>query len=173
MRSSPQFRWLWVPVGVIVADQATKYAVETLTPEEHLRVVLPGLLNLVHRHNPGVAFGLLAGTELPLLRAALLVFAAAAISVLAWLLVTGRADGAGSRAGLALILGGAAGNAIDRLLHGSVIDFVDLHLAGKHWPAFNVADSAIVVGAGLVILELLREKPSAGRPEASQRSARA
>jgi len=159
MAQQAHLRWLWLPLAVIGADQATKYAVEKLTPEEFSRAIIPGLLNLVHRHNPGVAFGLLADVESPLLRVVLLIFAVGAIGVLSWLLLTGRAVGLRSRAGLALILGGAAGNALDRLIHGSVIDFVDFHVAGNHWPAFNVADSAIVVGAGLVILDLLTERP--------------
>lgn len=172
MPGARHFRWLWVPVAVIAADQATKFAVEHLTPEEHVRAIIPGLLNLVHRHNPGVAFGILADAESPLLRAALLLFSTAAVGVLAWLLVTDRAGEARSRAGLALILGGAAGNAIDRLIHGSVIDFVDFHWGARHWPAFNVADSCIVIGAGLVILELLFEK-SHPKDDSSERGAEA
>lgn len=169
MAEARQFRWLWIPATVIVSDQVTKLAVHHLTPEEHARTIIPGLLNLVHRHNPGVAFGLLAEAESPLLRVVLLIFATAAIGALAWLLVTDRAGEGRSRIGLALILGGATGNAVDRLLHGGVVDFVDVHLAGRHWPAFNVADSCIVIGAGLVILDLLFEKPhpEKGSPERS------
>lgn len=158
MASSGNLRWVWVPLGVVAGDQLTKYAVEKYTPEEFSRAVIPGLVNLVHRHNPGVAFGILADAGSRLLTAALLVFSAGAIAVLAWLLLTNRAGGNRGRVGLAMILGGAAGNAIDRLLHGSVIDFADFHWAGHHWPAFNVADSAIVIGAGLVVLELLAER---------------
>jgi signal peptidase II len=166
MSAARPVRWLWGSVAVVALDQATKYAVEHSTPDEFSREIIPGLLNLVHRHNPGVAFGILADSQSPLLTAGLLLFSVAAISVLAWLLVTNRAGGVQGRAGLAMILGGAAGNALDRLVHGSVIDFVDFHLVGRHWPAFNVADSAIVIGAGLVILDLLRERshssPSGG-----------
>jgi signal peptidase II len=157
MSGQTKSRWWWGSVAIIVADQITKHAVNELTPEEYSRVIIPGLLNLVHRRNPGVAFGIMADSESAWLRAGLLLFAVGAISVLAWLLATNRAGAARGRAGLALILGGAAGNAIDRLLHGSVIDFIDFHIAGRHWPAFNIADSAIVIGAGLVVLELLRE----------------
>ena len=163
------FRWAWIPVAIIAADQATKLAVHHLTPEEYLRPVIPGLLNLVHRHNPGVAFGLLADAESPLLRVVLLLFAVAAVSTLTWLLATDRAGEARSRAGLAMILGGAAGNALDRILHHGVVDFIDFHIGARHWPAFNVADSCIVIGAGLVILELLFEKqrPEENSPERS------
>jgi signal peptidase II len=164
MPGGSKYRWLWGSVAVVVADQITKYAVNTFTPEEYSRAVIPGLLNLVHRRNPGVAFGILADSESELLRAGLLLFSIGAISVLAWLLATNRAGASRGRAGLALILGGAAGNAIDRVLHGSVIDFIDFHVAGRHWPAFNIADSAIVIGAGLVVLELLREHSHSGSP---------
>jgi signal peptidase II len=159
--------WPWLAAGVIVADQATKFAIEHGTREEYMRVLIPGLLNLVHRHNPGVAFGLLADSDSSWLKAGLVVFSLAVMVMLAWLLVTGRAGGARSRAGLSMILGGAAGNVVDRLIHGSVIDFVNLHVGQYHWPAFNVADSAIVVGAGLVILELLTERHHQGRLESS------
>jgi signal peptidase II len=84
------------------------------------------------------------------------------MAMLVWLLATDRAGGRRARAGLALILGGAAGNLIDRLLHGSVIDFLDFYVGSYHYPAFNVADSCIVIGAGLVILELLFEKEKSG-----------
>jgi signal peptidase II len=168
MSTSRTSRWLWGSVAVIALDQITKYAVENYTPKEFSREIIPGLLNLVHRHNPGVAFGILADSESALLTAGLLLFSVAAISVLAWLLVTNRAGGLQGRAGLALILGGAAGNALDRLIHGSVIDFVDFHLAGRHWPAFNVADSAIVIGAGLVILDLLRERTHSSPSDGAQ-----
>jgi len=151
-------RWLWVTLAVVVADQLAKYVVEKYTPEEFSRALIPGVVNLVHRHNPGVAFGILAEVGSPVLTAALLLFSAGAIVVLAWLLLTNRAGGTRGHVGLAMILGGAAGNAIDRLLHGSVIDFADFHWASHHWPAFNVADSAIVIGAGLVILEMLAER---------------
>jgi len=83
---------------------------------------------------------------------------------MAWLLVAGRAGGQRSRAGIALILGGAAGNLLDRLMDGGVVDFILIYFRGHEWPAFNVADSAIVVGAALVLLELL----FARHPEAEQ-----
>ena len=168
MATGQKFRWLRGSVAIVLADQATKLAVENYTPEEYSRAIIPGFLHLVHRHNPGVAFGILADAESVWLRALLLLFSVAAIGVLSWLLVTNRAGGARGRAGLALILGGAAGNAMDRLHHGSVIDFVDFHLAGRHWPAFNVADSAIVIGAGLVILELLLERAHSNPPGSTE-----
>jgi signal peptidase II len=151
-------RWLGVSLAIIAADQITKLVVEHYTPKDFLRVVIPGFFNLVHRHNPGVAFGLLAENGSPWLTSALVAFSCLAVVLLGWLLLTGRAGGPRSCVGLALIVGGAAGNVVDRLMHGSVIDFLEFYFRGFHWPAFNVADSAIVVGAGLVILELLLDR---------------
>lgn len=150
--------WLWLTGPAIVADQISKYLVEHDTPEEYTRTIIPGFFDLVHRHNTGVAFSMLADADSPWLRPVLITFALAVMALLVWLLATDRAGGGRARAGLALILGGAAGNLIDRLLHGSVIDFLDFYVGSYHWPAFNVADSCIVIGAGLVILELLFEK---------------
>lgn len=149
--------WPWVSAGVIAADQATKYVVEHSTPEEHVRAIIPGFFNLVHRHNPGVAFGLLADSGSRWTTPLLILFSGGVMGLLIWLLQSGHAGGARSRAGLGLILGGAAGNVLDRLIHGSVIDFVELYVKQYHWPAFNVADSCIVIGAGLVIWELLTD----------------
>ena len=85
------------------------------------------------------------------------------VILLCWLLAAGHAGGATSQAGFALIAGGAAGNLLDRLLHGGVTDFLELHAGRFFWPAFNLADSAITVGAVLVALELLRADASCKR----------
>jgi signal peptidase II len=86
---------------------------------------------------------------------------------LIWLLATNRAGGWCGQCGLALILGGAAGNVLDRVLRQSVTDFIDFHVGGYHWYTFNLADSAIVIGAALVVLELFRDwrRPSHERAE--------
>ena len=143
--------------AVLAADQASKYAVSRLTLPGSLRVLVPGLLNLVHTSNPGVAFGLLADSNASWRTPLLIVFSVGVMSAIVWALATGRAGGGLSSYGMALILGGAMGNLLDRLLHRSVTDFIDFHLGAYHWYTFNVADSAIVVGAALVILELLRD----------------
>jgi signal peptidase II len=155
MKAHDYARWLWLSVAVVVADQATKLAVEHLTEKEYVRVVIPGFFNVVHRHNPGVAFGLLAGNGTPWLTSLLIGFSCLAVALLVWLLLSGHAGSPRGAVGVVLIIGGAAGNVVDRLLHGSVIDFLEFYYGNFHWPAFNLADSAIVIGAGLVILELL------------------
>ncbi len=164
--SLPRTRWIWlvfVVLSVLAADQASKYTVEKLTTQSSIRVLLPGVLNLVHTRNPGVAFGFLAETESPWVTAFVLVFSVGVMVFLIWLLATDRAGGTLGQSGMALILGGAAGNMLDRLLHRSVTDFIDFHLGDHHWYTFNVADSAIVIGAGLVLLELLRDWRQASR----------
>jgi signal peptidase II len=144
-------------LGALAADQLSKHAVEKYTAPGSLRVLVPGLLNLVHSTNPGVAFGLFADSENPWRGPLLIVFSVAVIGMLVWLLATGRAGGRAGECGIALILGGAVGNVLDRFLHHSVTDFIDFHVGAHHWYTFNVADSAIVIGAALVVLELFRD----------------
>jgi signal peptidase II len=144
-------------LGALAADQLSKHAVEKFTAPGSLRVLVPGLLNLVHTTNPGVAFGLFADSENAWRAPLLIVFSVAVIGMLIWLLATGRAGGRAGECGIALILGGAVGNVLDRFLHHSVTDFIDFHIGAHHWYTFNVADSAIVIGAALVVLELFRD----------------
>ena len=143
--------------GILAADQATKYAIERFTSIGSNRALIPGLLNLVHTSNPGVAFGLLADSPGRWLAPALILFAVCVIMLLSWLLVTGRGGGFLGQWGLALILGGAAGNVLDRLLRRGVTDFIDFYVGSHHWYTFNLADSAIFVGAGFVLLELFQD----------------
>ncbi len=142
-------RWLWLSVLILALDQASKLLVQThLAPYRDI-VVLTPFFNLVHVHNTGAAFSLFA--EQPgWQRYFFLGVAGVASGVILWLLARTQGRTLFCLA-LALILGGALGNVIDRLAYGHVIDFLDLHAAGWHWPAFNVADAAITVGAGLLI----------------------
>jgi signal peptidase II len=155
-----------VAIAVLAADQASKYAVDRFTSPGSDRVLVPGFLNLVHTMNPGVAFGLLAGSDFSWRAPVLIVFSVVVIGLIIWLLVSGRAGGWLGQYGMALILGGAAGNVLDRVLRRSVTDFIDLHLRNYHWYTFNLADSAIVVGAALVILELLWDGRRSSREQA-------
>lgn len=142
-------RWLWLAALVLVLDQASKLAVmATLAPYQDV-VTLTPFFNLVHVHNTGAAFSLFAD-QAGWQRVFFMAMALVASGVILWLLARTHGRSLFCIA-LALILGGALGNVIDRLAYGHVIDFLDLHLAGWHWPAFNVADSAISVGAGLLI----------------------
>jgi signal peptidase II len=154
---SGRYGLIFLSLGVMAADQVTKFVVEKFTSIGSLRVLVPGVLNLVHTSNSGVAFGLLANSQSPWLASVLIAFSVGVIALLVWLLATGRAGGWLGECGLASILGGATGNVLDRMLRRSVTDFIDFHVGSFHWYTFNLADSAIVIGAGLVILELLRD----------------
>jgi signal peptidase II len=150
---SKAWPWFAVSAVIILADQATKAIVlGRLAPGERLEVT--GFFNLVLAFNKGAAFSFLAGAggwQTPLLAA----FAVVASIVVSVLLVR-SAGRTLFCAGLALILGGALGNLIDRLRFTHVVDFLDFHAGGWHWPAFNVADSAITVGAALLIVDGFR-----------------
>jgi signal peptidase II len=166
MESLAQTRKSWllfIVLGVLAVDQATKYAVEQIIARDFTHVLIPGLLNLVNTHNSGVAFGFLADSKSPWVATLVMFFSASVMVFLIWLLASGRAGGRLGQIGLSLILGGAAGNMLDRLVHRSVTDFIDIHWQGYYWPAFNAADSAIVAGASLVLLELLRDWRNAAR----------
>ena len=150
---SKAWHWFAGSAAIVLADQLTKWMVLAhFAPGE--RRELTGFFNLVLVFNKGAAFSFLAdaaGWQTPILVA----FALVAAVIVSVLLVRSP----GRRlfcAGLALILGGAVGNVIDRLRFGYVVDFLDLHAGAWHWPAFNVADSAITVGAALLILDGFR-----------------
>ncbi len=151
------WRWLAVSGAVILADQATKALIlAVLHPGEQLGVT--SFFSLALAFNPGAAFSFLAGGT-GWQRWFFAAIALAASGVILWLLRRG-----GSRIyclGLALILGGALGNLWDRLAIGTVVDFLLFHYAGWAYPAFNVADSAITVGAGLLIYDSLRAQRGA------------
>ena len=144
-------KWLWLSLVVLVLDQATKlWAGAALVPARPVEV-LP-FFNLTLMHNTGAAFSFLseaAGWQ----RWFFIVVALVVTGVLVlWLRRLGPAERwlAGA---LALVIGGAVGNLWDRLVYGHVVDFIDLHAAGWHWPAFNIADSAITVGVVLILLD--------------------
>jgi len=157
MAAAGRGRWLPFTLAIVAADRATKYAIERFTPQGFRREMIPHFADLVHSQNPGIAFGFFSESAPRWFVFLLMVSSAAVVLLLAWLLVTGRAGGAPSQMGFALIAGGAAGNLLDRLLHGGVTDFLELHAGRFVWPAFNLADSAITVGALLVVWELLRD----------------
>ena len=144
-------RWLALAAAIVVADQLTKWLILSYFAGRPPREEITGFFNLVLVFNKGAAFSFLAqapGWQTPLLAAFALV-AALIVSVL----IVRNPGKLLFCVGLAGILGGALGNLIDRLRFGQVVDFLDFHALGWHWPPFNVADSAITVGAALLILE--------------------
>ena len=150
-------RWLLVSLAIVLADLATKAWVSRAFSLGEVREVTP-FLNLVLMHNTGAAFSFLAGAG-GWQRWFFTVITIAISAAIVFMLRRQHADKAVAFA-LALVLGGALGNLWDRLTLGFVVDFVQLHAAGYYWPAFNVADSAITVGVGLLIWDGLR--PGAG-----------
>ena len=154
MRTSP-----WIIGAILIADQTSKFAVlEAYTPWGWPMEVTP-FFNLVLVWNQGVSFGLFQGNDGDVQRWLLTGLAFAVAALLSFWLWRG-VDDAWQRWSFRLIVAGAVGNAIDRILHGAVVDFLDFHLAGWHWPAFNVADSAIVTGAVLLLVDgLLPRRP--------------
>jgi len=156
-------RSLWIAAAVVIADQLTKLWVVGRIPFGSETEVIPGLFRLVHTRNRGIAFGLF-GASGSAIQLGLLVVVAGIVGFVAWQLSKTGSDGLAGW-GLALVLGGALGNIIDRVARGEVVDFLDFFLrAGgreHHWFAFNVADSAISVGACLVVLgELISQARS-------------
>ncbi len=147
---------LLVVAGIAIADQVTKLLVVTELGLLQTVTVIPGLLNLTHVRNSGVAFGILNSADFAFKPALMAVFALGAlvgVGLYATQLPLGHRW---ARAGLALILGGAAGNLLDRARQGYVVDFVDVYWRGWHFWAFNVADAAITVGVAILIVDLLR-----------------
>ena len=154
-------RWFCLSAAVIVLDYVTKVAVlQSFAPGES-RAVAP-FFNLVLVFNKGAAFSFLATAQgwQTLFFAAIAMVASVVIS---FLIVRHKTKSLFCT-GLALILGGALGNLYDRVVYGHVVDFLDFHAAGWHWPAFNVADSAITVGAGILIVESFFQKHSNETP---------
>ena len=149
-----RFRWLWLTLVIVLADRATKAWFETQTAEGWRHELIHNFLYLVHSSNPGIAFSFFADSASPWTRVAMIVGSLAMIAVLGWLFVTAK-YGATASAGLALLIAGATGNVTDRILHGAVTDFFEVWLGSYRWPAFNVADSAITIGAVLLIVDQL------------------
>ncbi len=150
--------YLLLALAVLVADQWTKWLVETHLPSHLPRPVIPGLLNLTHVKNTGVAFGLFAANGDLLGTLLLTALGLGALLIVGiyfwrtppadrWLLVS-----------LALILGGAVGNLADRVATGAVTDFIDFYIGTWHWHTFNVADSAITIGILVMAAEMFRPR---------------
>ncbi len=145
--------------GVIFAlDRLTKWIIETRVTFVDTLQVIPGFFDIVHSQNRGVAFGLFNDSTSQWRTSLLVLFSLAAVALVAVILWGAERLDRLSLTGFALILGGAAGNVFDRIVWGRVTDFLDLYVGDYHWPTFNLADTAIVIGCGLLLLEVLRPK---------------
>ena len=147
--------------GVLALDRLSKWIVESNVSALDTVRVIPGLFNIVHSENRGMAFGILNDSTNEWRTTLLLVLSAAAVVFVAAMLWNARRLDRSSFWGLTLILGGAAGNVFDRAVWGRVTDFLDFYIGEYHWHTFNLADSAIVIGSGLLLIDLLRPKKQA------------
>ncbi len=140
---------------VVVVDELSKAIVRQVLPLGDSRSIIPEFLDLTHVHNTGAAFGLLNAADFPYKPMVMIAIAAVALVAIAAYATQLGFHERMARFGLALILGGAFGNLIDRATAGYVVDFVDLYWGTTHFWAFNVADSAITIGAILVLLDMI------------------
>jgi len=154
----PEIKFIFLITSVVVIDQLSKLWIMVKFQPFESMVVVPGFFNLVHVTNTGAAFGILAGDHVWWRR---LFFIVVSLTALIVIFVTFRQVKTKGRSyiyAMGLIAGGAVGNLIDRLRFGAVVDFLDFYVKSYHWPAFNVADSAISVGVGLFLLAAMLGK---------------
>ncbi len=156
-----------IAVSVIVLDRLTKWAVASNIPLHESLTVIPGLFHITHVENRGAAFGLFADSNFPWKITALIGFSLIALVIVTVLLWKNSHTISTTTIGLSLILGGAAGNLWDRVLDGRVVDFLHFYIGSYSWPDFNLADSAIVIGAILLVSEILFAKPGERAAESS------
>jgi signal peptidase II len=164
--------YLGISGAVVALDQAAKALIDRYMDLHESHTLVEGLARLTYVQNRGAAFGVLSDANLPyqsVLFSIVSIVALGAIAMYAWKLpVTSRLP----RTALALIMGGAVGNLLDRMRHGYVIDYVDVYWGRHHWPAFNVADSAISIGVALLVLDILRSpRPESAPPEMTSSAA--
>lgn len=150
-------RPLLIAFAVLLLDRITKWAIAQTIPLEDAINIIPGFFRLTHLENTGAAFSLFADSPSPFRTTLLISFSVAALAVVSALLWKDRRIFHSGTLALSLILGGAVGNLWDRLSDGKVTDFLDFYIGVHHWPPFNVADSAIVVGALLLFMRMLRK----------------
>lgn len=149
-------RHLLIAIAVVFLDRITKWVVvQTISLEDAVNII-PGLFRLTHLENTGAAFSLFADSTSPFKTMLLIAFSLGALAVVSFLLWKERTIFNAGTLALSLILGGAVGNLWDRMADGKVTDFLDFYIGIHHWPPFNIADSAIVVGALLLLMRMLR-----------------
>jgi signal peptidase II len=145
---------------VVLADRVSKHAIQHSISSFDAIGIIPGWLRIIHTENPGAAFGVLADGS-PLVRGAVLIGVSAVVLLFVASALWSRTNAFHSvvtRFALSLILGGAAGNLYDRIVHGTVTDFIEVYHGAWSFPAFNVADSAITVGAILLLIDMIRPR---------------
>jgi signal peptidase II len=143
---------------VIALDRLTKWTISRKLSLHDGIQIIPGFFRIIHTENPGAAFGIFADSPSPWKVGLLILLSVIALLIVSALLWKNSHTLSTTGVGLALILGGAVGNLWDRMVSGHVVDFLLFYIGRYQWPAFNVADSAIVVGAGLLVFEILFTK---------------
>jgi signal peptidase II len=143
--------------AVLVLDQGTKFLVDKTMAMHQSIDIIPNFASLTYLRNTGAAFGFLAGSRSSLRIVFFVLISSVAVGCIVYLIRGLRPGKKTLLLSLSLVLGGAVGNLIDRLRLGEVIDFIDLHWYDVHWPAFNVADSAISIGVVLLFVQMLRK----------------
>lgn len=146
---------IWLPLFIVVLDQITKAVVRSALRLHESVSVIEGLLDFTHVRNTGAAFGILNAADFPYKSVVISMVATAALAGIAMYSAALASHQILARIGLALVLGGAAGNLIDRVVGGSVVDFIDVYWRTHHFWTFNVADSAITIGVVALILDML------------------
>ncbi len=156
-----RLRWLLLTLVVVLLDRASKAWIESRPLSYFPHVVIPNYFSIIFSRNPGIAFSFFSNSSGMGTRILLIVGSLLIIALIAWLLVAGRDASIINAAGLALLLGGAAGNLTDRIVHGAVTDFLEVWLRFlplpifNPWPTFNFADAAVTIGAMLLIFDVL------------------
>ena len=155
-------RAVGIIAAVVLLDQCTKLYIQTsFSPFDRVPVI-PGVFNIVHAENPGAAFSMLADAPLAVRRTVLIGLSGAVMGIVGYLLFRPKQNGetAITRLGLSLVLGGALGNFWDRVIIGTVTDFLQVFIGPYEYPSFNIADSAIFCGAILLLFDLWRTRKS-------------
>ena len=153
-----------IVAGIVIADRATKWLIARSIPLDGSGIqVIPHLFRITHVENRGAAFGLFAESPVAWKTSALAALSLVAMAVIAYLLWKTDGELNSTSIALSLILGGAAGNFWDRVVKGRVVDFLHFYIGNHVWPDFNVADSAIVVGAVLLLADIVFAKPNPGK----------
>ncbi len=157
-KNSARAVYLLIALVVVLLDRWTKHIVaQRIRLYSHIQII-PGFFQLTHTENTGAAFSLFADSTAPWKTGLLIAFSGIALVVVSVLLWKNHHAHVATGIGLSLIMGGALGNLWDRLARGRVVDFLLFYFKRYQWPVFNLADSAIVVGAGLLVLEILFHK---------------
>lgn len=152
-----------IGLAVFAVDRVSKYLVEARVTAFDVKPVIPGFFDIVKSRNAGVAFGILSESSSTLRTGVLIGFSLAALAAIGTMLWRITRLDRPTAIGLSLIFGGALGNVLDRVLQGSVTDFLDFHVADYHWYTFNLADTAISSGAVLILLSMLRASAAGSR----------